>query len=251
MAASQNSQSREQCIALRTQGYSLRYIAEALGVSQATVRYHTRAVLSPEDPISRREASAPTQPLPPSESLAYLIGVISGDGSLSQQPRTYKLAIACTTAYPGLIETYTRLITDLTGYRARVLTRPEGNWVEVRTYGKHLPLLLGLPCGAKKLSGFTVPEWVFDQAAYVRGFLRGLIETDGGVYRTYHHGGNFSYCVFTARHEILMEAFLRGVVYLGYEFRRRGDTARLSRTAEVARFVEEVGITKLREYRYP
>jgi hypothetical protein len=47
-----------------------------------------------------------------------------------------------------------------------------------------------------------------------------------------------------------MAAFERAVVYCGYEFGRRGFTFRLSNSARVRALVEELGITKLRQYHY-
>jgi hypothetical protein len=109
MAAAQGSIHRERCIELRTQGYSLRLIARETGLSQTAVRYHVRGidVEKPLNVIQREAGTSATrlcQPLPPSEDLAYLIGVISGDGCLYVMPRTCQLIISCDARYPDLIE---------------------------------------------------------------------------------------------------------------------------------------------------
>ena len=80
--------------------------------------------------------------------------------------------------------------------------------------------------------------------------MRGLLETDGGVYRIYKKGGWFWYRAFTSHYEAIMQGFLRGTERLGYRFVKRNFKATLSRTAEVKRLVEELGINKLREYVY-
>lgn len=186
--------------------------------------------------------------LPPSHDLAYLTGVISGDGSISRTSRTFKLAIACDLRYPDLIEKYMALVARVTGRQPHIL--PRGNWVEVRVYGCELPTILGLPSGAKSRSGYTVPEWIFDNREYSRKFLLGLIETDGGFYQEFRNSGWSHRCLFTAYNETIMQAFLRAAALLGYAFRRCGNQARLTIGAEVRRLAQELDCRKVRVYNY-
>lgn len=200
--------------------------------------------------VDASEPAEPIHPLPPSEDLAYLIGVISGDGSISRLRRVYKLAIACDIRYPDLIDRYTDLLNRVIGGKVSVLHRKDCRCADVSVYKSHLPELLGLPSGTKATNGYTVPQWIFDSAEFVRPFLRGLIETDGGVYRTYHKQAWFWYCTFTAKHEAIMSAFLRGTEMIGYRFRMKGITARLSISKDVKALIVELNIDKMREYRY-
>ncbi|MDQ3813345.1 MAG: hypothetical protein M3347_05285 [Armatimonadota bacterium] len=254
MAKTKGSVAREQCIALREAGYSTYLIAETVGVSLSTVRYHVRGVKSKTDVICKRPYVRKNQiigtSLPPSEDLAYLIGVISGDGNLWANSRTCKLGISCDARYPDLIEKYMRLIERLTGRAPSVRARKGGSYFEICLYGKGLSTLLNIPCGAKASNGYAVPEWIFEKPEYVRKFLLGLIETDGGVYHEFRHGGWCSRCRFTAKYEPIMQAFLRASSLLGYNFRRCGDDARLTITAEVKRLVTELDLTKIRTYKY-
>ena len=256
MARTQNAQSRERCRELRQQGYSLHRIAEEIGVSLATVRYHAGHILLDADvPVKKRpyvrrgmlpEAS---EPLPPSEDLAYLIGVLSGDGCLSHTV-TCKMVILCDARYPDLIAKYVCLVECVLGRAPKVMSRKNGRYFEICLYGKSLPILLGLPCGVKSASGYTVPEWIFERPEFMRKFVLGLIETDGGVYHEFRHGGWCSRCLFTAFHEPILEAFLRATAALGYNFRRCGNQARLTVTSEVKRLVVELDVTKVRVYKY-
>lgn len=255
VAENQDNRSREQCIALRLQGYSQNRIAEMLGVSQSTVRHHTRHLPAVKTPrvTCRRSVSTP-EPLPPSSDFAYLLGVFAGDGNLAKLPRTCKLVVSCSTDYPDLIEGYADLIQQLTGLTVkRTRKREKGrdtNCIDVYVYSQHLPAMLGLPCGAKVSSGFAVPDWIWHDDAYARAFLRGLIETDGGVYRTSHNGGTFWYCAFTAKVPAVVDAFSKAVVQLGYPFKQYGPVFRLSNSDLTRRLIRELGITKLKAYEY-
>lgn len=253
MAITQDNASREACIALRRRGYSLRLIALELGVSASTVRHHVRDVVVGDVARVNRvyqRGKQLTGALPPSDDLAYFLGVFSGDGSLTRQPRTFKLSISCDGRYPDLIEKYVRLIERLAGRVPKVASRKGGNYFEIYLYGCDLPVLLGVPCGAKSSNGYSVPGWIFTQPSYLKGFVRGLIETDGNVYHEYRNGGWFSRCRFTATHEPIMQAFLRATTLLGYNFRHCGVDARLTVTAEVKRLALELDLTKERVFKY-
>lgn len=235
---------------LRLQGWSQLKIAEELRISASTVRYHCRGIIV-KIPTQKREYRRATmsdgEPLPPSTDLAYLIGVICGDGCISRLPRTYQLSISCDARYPELIETYVDLIHKVLGRVAKKDPTAKGTCVQVRTGDKFMPVLLGLPAGAKQ-QNYPVPEWIFSDLDYVLPFIRGLIETDGNIYHEYRNGGWCSRCLFCAKNEAIMQAFLRGTQMLGYEFRRVGHDARFTRTALVKQLSCELDLKKNRVY---
>lgn len=240
----------DRCRDLRLQGYSQPLIAQTLGVSQSTVRYHTRDIVvkvPKTKVVYRRKAQLDEVPLPPSDKLAYLIGVMCGDGCLSQAPRTVQLCIACDTRYPNLIEIYCGLIFDLMGRKAKIFDYK--TYAHIRINSVALPQILGLPTGAKA-QDYPIPKWIWEQDSYLRFWVRGLIETDGGVYHEYRNGGWCSRCLFTAKNKAIMDGFLRATHRLGYPFREVSSSsqARLTRTALVKKLVEELDIQKERTY---
>lgn len=238
--------------ALRRTGWSQLKIAEHLRISASTVRYHCKGIVV-KNPSEKREyrraGMSDGEPLLPSVDLAYLIGVICGDGCIISMPRTFTVSISCDTFYPELITTYTALITKLLKRPASVYTNPEGTCTQIRLSDKHLPQMLGLPAG-KKPQDYPVPEWIFGDLDYVRPFIRGLIETDGNVYHEYRNNGWCSRCIFTAKIESIMTAFLRGTSMLGYELRHVDwcCQARFTRTALVKQLALELDLTKNRVY---
>lgn len=104
----------------------------------------------------------------------------------------------------------------------RVQHSNQGNYTVIRIINKALPGLLGVPSGAKVKNGYSVPEWIFSSLDFVKPFLRGLIETDGGIYIIHRGAATGWHIHFTAYYEPIMQAFLRGAQMLGYKFRRKG-----------------------------
>lgn len=239
------------CRELRKQGFSQRLIAEMTGLSPSVVRYHTRdieVVTTQKRPYLRYSRQEAVKTLEPSLDLAYFWGVFAGDGSLSRQPRTFKLAIACDPRYPDLIKTYTDLMERLTG-RMPTVSLSSCNYMRIVLYGQVLPELFGLPYGRKTDNGFTVPEWIFENRDYTAFCLRGLIETDGGIYKRHRiEKGRTWECIFTAYNVVIMEAFLRAADLLGFRFHCKGNRASLSNTEEVRRLMAECQIQKCCDY---
>ncbi len=236
------------CRDLRRQGQSLNLIAQTLGVSASTVRHHCKGIalkVPKTKRVYRREEQLDGTPLPPSDKLAYLIGVICGDGCLYQGPRTVQLSISCDIRYPELIETYSGLILELLGRKA--IVRWHETYAEVRVNSKALPEILNLPTGAKA-QNYPIPAWIWEQDSYLRFWVRGLIETDGNIYHEYRNGGWCSRCLFCAKNAAIMESFLRATHHLGYPFRQVGYDARLTRTALVKKLAIELDMTKERTY---
>ncbi len=236
------------CRDLRLQGQSQPLIAQTLGVSQSTVRYHTRGIvvkIPKTKRAYRREEQLDETPLPPSDKLAYLIGVICGDGCLFQAPRTVQLCISCDMRYPELIETYSDLLYELLGRKA--IIRRRETYAEVRINSNVLPQILGLPTGAKA-QDYPIPEWIWEQDSYLRFWVRGLIETDGNIYHEYRNGAWCSRCLFTAKNAAILDGFLRATHRLGYPFRQVRYEARLTRTALVKKLALELDIAKERTY---
>ena len=238
----------DRCRELRRSGCSQNLIAETLRVSASTVRHHCKGIvlkMPKTKRVYRREEQLDETPLPPSDKLAYLIGVMCGDGCLYQGPRTIQLTISCDIRYPDLIETYSALIFELLGRKA--IIRWHEAYAEVRVNSKSIAEILNLPTGAKA-QDYPIPEWIWKQDSYMRFWVRGLIETDGNIYHEYRNGGWCSRCLFCAKNAAIMKGFLRATRHLGYPFRQVGYDARLTRTALVKKLAIELDMTKERTY---
>jgi hypothetical protein len=120
------------------------------------------------------------------ELQAYVIGLAIGDGNLSNpNGRATRLRITCDTKYPALIAKIQSALQRLLPTNKVSLVRGNGNYVNVSVYSNSLEPLLGWRAagGSKRIQSVRVPQWICQNRAFSIPCLRGLIETDGAVYR--------------------------------------------------------------------
>ncbi len=174
------------------------------------------------------------------EELAYLLGVLTGDGCL-----TFRNRVILSTADPEIVERF-RALAGRLGLR---VFRNGGDrpYDYIIASAQLYQLLLGLGMSAGKASTKRIPGAVLRAPrTIVRAFLRGLFDTDGTVER---RGGYPSLCSASKRlidevqvvllnFGILAAKRTRPVEYRGrtkhyYELEMRG--------AEAERFYQEIG----------
>lgn len=229
--------------ALRKKGMSLRMIAEKVGMSYTGVRHHVKdiePVYPPKTRDRRPPGVLPPIPLPPSTALAHLIGVIAGDGFIERKARTYRLWITCGNDHPELITKYEILVRKLLPGNVKIRPRPNSACTDITLYGCHLPYLLGIRAGAKNDGAFPIPAWIFQADEYMAAFMRGLIETDGGVYHRFTPTNkHYVHCSFTTEIDGVKAAFLHSTKALGFEFKPISRKLfQLAKTVEVEQFLK-------------
>ena len=180
------------------------------------------------------------------EGLAYLLGVLTGDGCL-----TFRNRVILSTADPEIVERF-RALADRLGLK---VFRNSGNrpYDYIIASAQLYQLLLGLGMSAGKASTKRIPGAVLRAPKeIVVAFLRGLFDTDGTVER---RGGYPSLCSASKRlidevqivllnFGILSAKRVRQVEYRGrarqyYELEIRG--------AEAARFFRGIGFGLVRK----
>jgi hypothetical protein len=117
---------------------------------------------------------------------AYVIGLAIGDGNLSNpNGRAVRLRITCDTKYPALIAKIFSSLKQLLPANKVSLVSGSGNYVNVSVYSNHLEALLGWKAlgGSKHRQCVEIPRWIFADSLFSIPCLRGLIETDGAIYR--------------------------------------------------------------------
>ena len=123
---------------------------------------------------------------PDLELQAYVIGLAIGDGNLSNpNGRATRLRITCDTRYPALIAKIQSSLQRLLPRNKVSLVRSKGNYLNVSVYSNSLEHLLGWQAagGSKRNQRVRVPAWICEDRTLSIHCLRGLIETDGAVYR--------------------------------------------------------------------
>jgi hypothetical protein len=123
---------------------------------------------------------------PDLELQAYVIGLAIGDGNLSNpNGRATRLRITCDTKYPALIAKIQSSLQRLLPGNKVSLVLSKGNYLNVSVYSNSLEPLLGWQAagGSKRSQRVRVPAWICQDTTLSIHCLRGLIETDGAVYR--------------------------------------------------------------------
>ncbi|MBU1031386.1 LAGLIDADG family homing endonuclease [Patescibacteria group bacterium] len=118
--------------------------------------------------------------------LSYVIGIALGDGNLSNpNGRATRLRVTCDLKYPKLINKIQRSIaTLLPNNKVSIVTR-QGNYVDISCYSNFWESALGwrVGKGSKIVQKVSVPNWVKKNTEFKINCLRGLIETDGSIYK--------------------------------------------------------------------
>jgi DNA-binding transcriptional regulator WhiA len=117
---------------------------------------------------------------------AYIIGLALGDGNLSNpNGRGVRLRISCDSKYPQLLENIRNTISLLLPENKVSLVKRKSNCIDVSSYSNFWPQILGWNSGngSKFKQNAQIPQWVLDNQEYSIVCLRGLIETDGSIYK--------------------------------------------------------------------
>ncbi|MFI7522162.1 transcriptional regulator [Micromonospora globbae] len=167
---------------LRQRGHSIHAVARSLDLPYSTVWHWCvdrpeRAVVGTALRCFRcfPDVANPTNP----EAYAYLLGLYLGDGHLAVSPKVPVLRIACTAAYPDLVESCAQSM--LAVLATRVQRIPKNGCVSVESSGRHWPCLLPQHGpGRKHERPIVLADWQREiVSAHPGDFLRGLFHSDG------------------------------------------------------------------------
>lgn len=122
-----------------------------------------------------------------STTLAYIVGVALGDGNLScPNGRATRLRVTCDIKYPNIISEIKNALTEIfPKNRVSLVTKKKGNCIDISVYSNQLnsciPWVVGK--GTKIEQQARVPNWILDDADFSKYCLKGLIQTDGSIYK--------------------------------------------------------------------
>jgi len=119
-------------------------------------------------------------------NLAYIIGVAIGDGNLSNpNGRAVRLRITCDLKYPKIIERICAAVQKLLpNNKVTIVNRPD-SCCDISCYSNKWEGYLGWKAknGPKYKQDLSIPEWIKNNRKYSIYCLKGLIETDGSIYK--------------------------------------------------------------------
>lgn len=115
-----------------------------------------------------------------SDKLAEFIGIMLGDGNITPTQVTVTLG----TKEDAYVNYVVKLMSGLFGVRARVTVGKRGDktvYIGSTVLVKWL-LKMGL-CLNKVKTQVDIPKWCFRKKEYMKRVIRGLIDTDGSIYK--------------------------------------------------------------------
>jgi hypothetical protein len=116
---------------------------------------------------------------------AYIIGIALGDGNLSNQNgRAIRLRITCDKKYPILIKKITASLKSLLPEN-KISFFDRGSCIDISLYSNHWADILNWEWnkGPKDKQNIGVPKWIKEDGKFSKECLRGLLQTDGSIYK--------------------------------------------------------------------
>lgn len=174
-----------------------------------------------------------------SEDLSELFGVILGDGHLERKTLTI-------TGNSNEIEHYNYLSNKfnyLFGLNSKIFKVKKQNSIQLKIHSTELIKFLlknNFVLGNKIKNKESLPRWIFDKKENMHGALRGLLDTDGGVYQKQKKYKRAIIEFQTKSHYIRKDIFemLRRI---GFNPSKSSVNVRVQNQGEVKRFLAIVG----------
>lgn len=186
---------------------------------------------------------------PDKKLLAYLIGVSLGDGNLTNpNGRAVRLRVTCDKKYPLLIKTIVQLLIKVFPENKVGIINSKG-CIDISLYSNQLPNLLGWKWygGPKDRQNVGVPAWIKKDKLFIKECLRGLLQTDGSIYKD----RNYQMINFVNTAPRLSKDVFAMIKQLGYEpniqklHQSNGKTKHTIRLAKKAnKFIKEINFWK-------
>ncbi len=123
----------------------------------------------------------------PDEQFAEFIGLLLGDGSVSSSQVRITVNSLVDMQYSKYIEL---LMNRIFGYIPSTSMRKEDHTISITMSGIGLIELLekwGVKQGNKIRQQVDIPDWIMKNTIYKRACVRGLMDTDGGIYFHNHN----------------------------------------------------------------
>lgn len=175
-------------------------------------------------------------------NLAFLIGLILGDGNLYKFPRTECLRIVLGTDKPDLIVYTNAIMTKVIGKTPSISRRKSAECVDLRIYQKNLGRRLSIPIGARGKLTIKLPIWIWRNNKFLTLCLKGLFEAEG--YFSVHMPSSTYNLAFVNYNISLLDEVEKALVTLGFHPERRINAVRLRKKKEALAFVELIQFRK-------
>ena len=185
------------------------------------------------------------------KKLAEFVGAVLGDGHVSYYKIGKKIGvygIRITGDLEKDKDYHTKYLTDLCklifNLDASEILGKHGRFLDLRS--KELVnffISMGIKPGDKIINQSTIPFWIFENKLFLRACIRGLIDTDGSIFRMSNKDPNLLRINFTNHNITLLSDTRRAFVILGFNPSKiiNNRQFNLSRQEEIAKYLKEIG----------
>ncbi len=177
---------------------------------------------------------------------AEFIGIFLGDGNfyMDKKNSQYQLRICLDSKEKQFIKYVRKLIEDVFKKKTGIYVCKETETI-IYCYGKSLGAKLeniGLKAGKKR---YGIPKWILRKNSYLVNCIRGLIDTDGCVYRK-SNSKNIPQLMFSSQIPKLLDDFRKSMKKLGFRIskickRRTTPACGLYAKEEVEKYYSTIG----------
>jgi hypothetical protein len=176
----------------------------------------------------------PKASLTKNSDLAYLIGLVLGDGHIQVFPRTERLTVTLNVKYPKLIEYAKEVFQKVFEKQPSISIQRKSNAVKVSLYQKHISKRIGIISGNKRKDVIGVPDWIVNNKKFTTSCLKGLFEAEGSLC-IHKPTGTYNFA-FSNKNIKLLNDVYQALIALGYHPERRTTAIRLRKKLEVNTF---------------
>ncbi|MEK6828720.1 MAG: LAGLIDADG family homing endonuclease [Nanoarchaeota archaeon] len=184
--------------------------------------------------------------------LAEFIGAVLGDGHVehNKEKGVYHIRIS-----GDLIkdkdyhaEYLKNLIEEIFKLKAVEIKRYKSNERFLDIYSVNLVkffMLMGINAGDKIKNQSTIPLWVWKDKNFLKACIRGLIDTDGSIFRMSRKDPNLFRISFTNHNKTLLQDTRRALIEIGFNPSKIIDNRQfyLSKQDEIKKYLKEVGFS--------
>lgn len=230
-------------IAILYWGYdkTIAEIGELLEIAESTVYDRMKRLDIPTDPNKKGSCTRRRQDITVPESssvdLAELVGVLLGDGGISET----QVRITLCKEEVSYSKYLCNFIEELLSVEPGSFKRPEYNSLEIYVGSVDLvEYLKDMGFVSNKVEEqVSVPDWVYSKADFKQAFLRGFFDTDGSIY-SLKHGVQMS---FSNGSSPLLQATREFLIDLRYHPSKisKDRTVYITRKEDLYKYKKEIG----------
>jgi hypothetical protein len=176
------------------------------------------------------------------DKLAFLFGLILGDGNISSSRRTELLTITLGTDKPKIWKYASKIVKNVFNKNPTIRKRRFSNCVDIRLYQNNISKRLSVPLGDRANVNISIPNWITDNSDCLKQLIKGLYEAEASYSihkKTYTY--NFS---FSNRNVSLLDLVQKYLQKNNFHPERRSYAVRLRRKIEAEKFKEFISFRR-------